>query len=352
MRRSGGSGYPQGRSIRCVPGAAQTKNDDLAGIIDAPLRNQVDPMGIWIAILLTLIASICMNLGLVLQKKAASEPGWRLTRFYRSPTWCIGMGLLAGGYGLFILATSFRVAPISLLQPIFAFGLLVVAFLAVVYLKERFGLLEWLGVAFLLSGVLLLGLSAEESNRQTTTVYLSRLLLYLGGLGTLGIVAILSLKFGPRWVNGELLYGLLAGVLLGIGYLNTRTLNLAAAESRSVVFFLAVTLVATGLLGGLAVLQKGFQQGRALIVTAMNLVINQVVVVAGGILCLGENFPQDSFRFNARIGGFAAILVGTVILARFSVGRTSGTASIPSDGENRTSWSSNSSSRDASPATQ
>jgi glucose uptake protein GlcU len=72
------------------------------------------------------------------------------------------------------------------------------------------------------------------------------------------------------------------------------------------------------LLGGLAVLQQGFRHGRALIVTAVNLVVNQVVVVVGGIFCLGESFPHERMRLQARVGGLVAILVGTVMLARFS----------------------------------
>ncbi len=287
-------------------------------------------MIVWFAIVLTLIASTCMNLGLVLQKKAVSQPGWRLERFYHSPLWCAGMGLLVGGYGLFILANSFKAAPISLLQPIFAFGLLVVAFMAVLYLKERFGPLEWLGVVLLITGVVLLGLSAEESSRQTAAVHLSRLLLYLSGLAMLGLIAVLLIKFFSTRVNVEILYGMLAGVLLGTGYLNTRTLTLAWSEARFMVFLLALALLGIGLLGGLTVLQKGFQHGRALIVTAMNLVINQVVVVAGGILCLGERFPQERLAFDARVGGLIAILVGTVILARFSTGQGHDPSSLSS----------------------
>jgi drug/metabolite transporter (DMT)-like permease len=290
-------------------------------------------MFVWLAILLTLVASTCMNLGLVLQKKAVTEPRWRLGRFYHSPLWCTGMTLLVGGYGLFILANSFRAAPISLLQPIFAFGLLVVAVMAVVYLKERFGPLEWLGVALLIGGVVLLGVSAEEGNRQAASIHLSRLLLYLGGLGFLGTLAVLLLRYCRTRVNVEMLYGMLAGMLLGIGYLDTRTLTLAWLESRRGVFLLALALLGVGLLGGLAVLQKGFQHGRALIVTAMNLVINQVVVVAGGVFCLGESFPHERLQFNARLGGLAAVLAGTVILARFSTGPASGRSPVLQTGQ-------------------
>ena len=58
---------------------------------------------------------------------------------------------------------SARAAPISLLQPLSASGLLVVAFLAVVYLNERFDAWEWLGVVLLLAGVIMLGFSAENA---------------------------------------------------------------------------------------------------------------------------------------------------------------------------------------------
>jgi drug/metabolite transporter (DMT)-like permease len=282
-------------------------------------------VSISIAIVLTLIASTCMNVALVLQKKAATEPGWRLERCYRSPLWCTGLAMLAGGYGLFILANSFRAAPISLLQPISAFGLLVVALLAVVYLQERFGPLEWVGVLLLVTGVVLLGVSAEESSRQTAAVDLPRLLLYLSGLGTMGVVAVLLLKLSRAWLSEELLYGMLAGVLLGCGYLNTRVLTLAWQEARPGPFWLALVLMGLGLLVGLAVLQKGFQNGRALIVTAVNLVVNQVMVVVGGILCLGESFPQEGRRLSARVSGLITILAGTLILARFSSGGATGT---------------------------
>ncbi len=281
-------------------------------------------MSLWAAIALTVIASTCMNLGLVLQKKAVALPptqsGTTAGRPALSPLWCAGMVLLAGGYGLFVLATSTRAAPISLLQPIFACGLLVVAWMAVVYLGERFGTAEWLAVALLLIGVVALGMSAGRTEAQEVGIRLPYLLAYLAGAGGAALAVGLLLASPARGRNGEVLFGLLAGLLLGVGYLNTKTFTLALVEGRGGTALLGAAAAAVGLLGGLLALQLGFRRGRALIVTAVNLVVNQVMVVLGGILCLGERFPEEPLKFGARVTGLGAILVGTLLLARFSAG--------------------------------
>src|SRR5690349_557266 len=88
----------------------------------------LSPVPIYVAIALTLIASTCMNLGLVLQKKGVVEltrtpqpqRRGRVRKYLSSPTWRWGMALLVVGYSLFMTATFSRAAPISLLQPIFA----------------------------------------------------------------------------------------------------------------------------------------------------------------------------------------------------------------------------------------
>src|SRR4051812_39907010 len=107
-------------------------------------------MSLWLAIVLTLIAYTLMSVGIVLLKKGAAEVpaerlqkvGW-LVAYFLSPLGWSGLALNLGGYGLFLLATTSRAAPISVLQPLAAFGMVAVALLAVVYLGERFGGLEW-----------------------------------------------------------------------------------------------------------------------------------------------------------------------------------------------------------------
>jgi drug/metabolite transporter (DMT)-like permease len=292
-------------------------------------------MSVWEAIILTLLASAAMNVGLVLQKKGLSArpllpapgplpgppPGHsRLRGFRPALTWCLGMALLMGGYVVYAWALSARAAPISLLQPLSASGLLVVALLAVTYLHERFDPLEWVGVALLLAGVILLGFSAENRPHWTVGVNDLRLAAFLSASVLLVLLAIAAIRRRASPGRAEFLFGVLAGLLLGTGYLHTKILSLALQEQRSDLFITAVVCMGIGLLFGLAVLQMGFRRGRALIVTAVNLVTNQVLVVAGGLICLGERFPSEPWPFAARVAGLAGIFAGIILLARLSAG--------------------------------
>jgi undecaprenyl phosphate-alpha-L-ara4N flippase subunit ArnE len=290
-------------------------------------------MSVWAAIALTVTASACMNLGLVLQKRGIvpqaqpvphGPPKFRRSR--HAPIWYLGMTLMVGGYGLYAAAVSARVAPISLLQPLSASGLLVVALLAVVYLKERFDAGEWLGVGVLLAGVILLGLSARGPQHVSTGIETAPYL----GFFTVAVSLAIGVAFAAALIPGraELLFGILSGVLFGTGYLNTKALALAIQDHRMALTILAACLMAFGLVGGLVALQLGLRSGRALIVTAVNLVTNQVLVVVGGLVCLGETFPQETLPFSARIIGLGGILGGILLLARVGAGSTQ---NVPAD---------------------
>jgi uncharacterized membrane protein len=286
-------------------------------------------MSVWAAITLTLVASACMNLGLVLQKKGLSgrprdsRGAGRSGRFRPEPTWYVGTMLLFGGYAVYAWAVSARAAPISLLQPLSASGLLVVAFMAVVYLHERFDVLEWFGVVQLLAGVILLGFSAENSPRWTVGVHGSRLFAFLSTTVALALVVLVAVRRASTPARVEFFFGVLAGLLLGTGYLHTKIIALAIQAHRPALILLAAVCMGLGLAAGLAVLQMGFRRGRALIVTAVNLVTNQVLVVAGGLICLGERFPSQPMPFAARVAGLGGILAGIILLARLSAGTSS-----------------------------
>ncbi len=206
------------------------------------------------------------------------------------------------------------------MQPLSASGLLVVALMAVVYLNERFDTLEWFGVALLLAGVILLGFSAENAPHWTVGVNDPRLAAFLLATAALASFVLVAVRRTATPARAEFLFGVLAGLLLGTGYLHTKILALALQDQRLGLALVAGVCMGLGLVVGLAVLQMGFRRGRALIVTAVNLVTNQVLVVAGGLICLGERFPTQPLPFAARVAGLAGILVGIILLARLSAG--------------------------------
>jgi hypothetical protein len=78
-----------------------------------------------------------------------------------------------------------------------------------------------------------------------------------------------------------------------------------------------LTVVFAANIVGLAVIQSGFQRGKALVVVSLEAVINKVVAIIGGMIALAEFLPEDPARSKMRIAAFLLILFGTASLARF-----------------------------------
>ena len=281
-------------------------------------------MSIWSAIALALIATCCYQVGTIMQKLGAEHlPRIALTggqrrvmrAFVRSPTWRRGLAVSIVGWVLFLKAIAN--APVSIVQPVLGFGLCLLALFSVVFLRERLRPLEWLGVGLMVGGIVLLGISGvQEHDRATAVSFLGLVAVSIAILAVMG--AAVRIARGGRRIPLPVVLGFASGVLIGLGALYTKALFVSLGDGALVVgwaIFLPLTLLAN--LGGLWVTQAGFQHGRALIVVAINAVTNKVVTIIGGMASLGELLPADSTLAAARLIGFAAVLVGTAMLARF-----------------------------------
>jgi len=281
-------------------------------------------VSIWSAIGLSVIATCCYQVGMVMQKIGADRmPRLELTlrqrevfgAFLRSPIWLGGMGVTIAGW-LFFLAAIAN-APVSIVQPVLGFGLCLLALFSVVFLKERLLPLEWTGVALMVAGIVLLGISGSRDAGGRGVVSSAALLGVSVALLALMALAI-PLGRSGRGASLPVLLGFAAGVLIGLAALYTKGLFLSLESGLpwfAWLVFLPLVLAAN--IGGIWVQQAGFQHGRALIVVAMNAVTNKVVTIIGGMMTLGEFLPGDANLAAARLAGFVTILAGTAILTRF-----------------------------------
>ena len=281
-------------------------------------------MTIWSAIGLSLLATCCYQVGTVMQKVGADRmPRLQLRlgqrdvfrAFLRSPIWLGGIGVTIAGWVLFLKAIAN--APVSIVQPVLGFGLCLLALFSVVFLRERLRPLEWTGTALMIGGITLLGLSAARESTHSLSV--STVPLFAVSFAMLALLAAaIPLARAGFGVPPPVLLGFATGVLIGLGALYTKGLFLSLENGSAWVAWLVfVPLMLIANIGGLWVQQAGFQQGRALIVVAMNAVTNKAVSIVGGMATLGELLPAEPRLALARLAGFATILVGTAILARF-----------------------------------
>ncbi len=281
-------------------------------------------MSVHAAMLLAVIAASGMSIGAVFQKKAAERlpklgfpPSFRqLSGFFCCPSWLLALFVSIGswiGY-LFALAN----APVSLIHPLLGLGLAVLALFSVLYLKEKISAGEWAGIATLIAGLVLLGLSAEqiEKGNLETISYIRLVSLSAGLLVLVGLIWLVE-KSRPGTFNLELLIGAASGILIGIGALLTRAMLLERRADHLLVFWGLLALVIGLNMAAIFIQQAGFQRGRAMTVTAALTILNKLIAVVGGFLALGEGLPESNLKRWLRISALLALLAGTALLSSF-----------------------------------
>jgi drug/metabolite transporter (DMT)-like permease len=281
-------------------------------------------MPIWVAILIAVAATSLMNFGLALQKKGAAslpkigvEKGGRVFRaFMKSRIWVAGTALMTGGWGLYLVSTAF--APISIIQPTLCVGLAVLALFSVFYLHEKIGLLEWMAFVAMLSGMVLLGLSAVEEGKPPLPEWPSLLGVTAAVLGLSAIAYVLGKRGALAGIRTDSLLGMVSGLFVGLAALYTKAMFTFLDEGHALVGYgVCLTVVIGANVVGLAVMQSGFQRGKALVVVSLEAVINKVVAIIGGMIALSEFLPDDPVKSKMRVAAFVLILFGTGALARF-----------------------------------
>jgi drug/metabolite transporter (DMT)-like permease len=281
-------------------------------------------MSVTLAFALSLVATTGLNIGNALQKAGARRlPAvtLRLDRhvlraFFTCRIWLLGTFVMIAGWGLMLVAIAN--APISIIQPALGFGLIVMAFLSTRYLGEHLHPEEWLGVGTMVIGIVLLGLSAtgDDSHAPMRPELLA---VFTAMAALLPIMVAAKRRFGLPAVSVELLFGAGTGFLVGLAALYTKAMFVALEGGNTLLalgVFLPVMMAAN--LTVLAAIQAGFQRGRAMIIVSVNAITNKAVAIVGGMWLLGEYLPPDRMLAAARLGGFALVLMATVLLARRS----------------------------------
>ena len=158
--------------------------------------------------LAALIASVLFNVGIVLQAvdarvapKSLSLRLGLLARLLRRPVWLLGLFL--GLVGVWPPAVAYSKAPLVLVQPVLALGLLLVLVLGVRILHETVGSREIAGVVAIIAGIALVAWGApahSEAHRGWAAVVSVFVGLSLAGLAP--FVTRRNLASGAvRWVR-------------------------------------------------------------------------------------------------------------------------------------------------------
>lgn len=278
-------------------------------------------------IALTIVSAVLYNSGFVVEKQAVEEmPEIHARRSYHlvrtllaSPRWLAGFTLLLVGLGFQVIALS--LAPISVVQPLFLSGMVLLLVLSRIVLRERLSRSETAGVASVLVGVVLIGLSLSKSSDTVgISNHLGRIL--LAGIPTAVLAAVVFTVATRLPSRAAPLYGIAAGLVYGVASLGVKGVSTIVEQhglGASIPLVLGspdlyLFAIFSGL--GLLVFQTGLQRCRVSVLAPVSNVVSSAYLVAVGTAIFGEHLPSDPWRLGLRLAGFIGVGAGILGLAR------------------------------------
>jgi drug/metabolite transporter (DMT)-like permease len=259
-------------------------------------------------------ASSLYNVGVALQAlEARAIPhveGLRpslLRSLARRRRWLLGTALNVLGWPLQTVALL--LAPLAVVQPGLAFGLLLLLALGARALGERVGLRELAAVAGIVLGVAwLAAVAPDTSTRHAGAAVLAAV------LGALGVVALAPYLAGRGSRIGGIAAALSAGAALAWSGLSTKFV--ADAVSTHVWGAAVAWAIATGLASGLGLLSEmtALQRRAATQVAPLVFVVQVIVPVTAAPLLTGENWAHAPLGPGGIVAGLTLVTAAAVVL--------------------------------------
>lgn len=263
------------------------------------------------------VAAAAFDGGLALQaldaREVPHEHGLRPTligRLLRRGRWLAGTGLAFGGWPFHLLALA--LAPLSLVQPTLALGLVLLLYLGHRLLGERVGRTEMLAVGGVIGSVAVLAWAAPAETTEHADV--ARLALGLGPLGIIGLLPLAAPRLRIKPPPSLLPFA------AGAAYAFTGvTSKLIVDDFRTHAYAALVMWVAlTALLGftGLLIEMSALQVRPATHVGPNVFVVQVAVPVLLAPLVSGESWAHTPLSGAVIVLAVAATAASAVVLTR------------------------------------
>jgi drug/metabolite transporter (DMT)-like permease len=251
-------------------------------------------------------AAVCFDGAVILQayeaRQVAPEHALRLSllaRLARRRRWLLGTAIAIAGWPLQLLA--YALAPVTLVQPCLALGLLVLLAAGSRALGEPVGAREWAGAAAVIGGVIALAASGVGHTEQLPDP--AGIAIVCGGLA---LVAGSPFALGRGRLTAWPLIGA-AGAAFSLTALGGKLLTLELEHGRPAAALGWALVVAAAAGAGFLVDMTAMQRFEATRVAPPMFVLETAVPVALAPLLFGE-------RWSATPGGGAAVGLGLLLV--------------------------------------
>ena len=287
---------------------------------------------------LALATTSAFNTGLILEKRALGQmPELNLRKVGRviasllsSPAWLAGFALMLTGLACQVIVLTF--APISLVQPILAAGLVLTLVLSRLVLRERLGGAESWCVAAMAVSLVMLAFSQDTATRETaqhvSAVPMVAVIVPSVAVGLLVAAWPQRARHGRHEARAHIaatgvVAGIGTGLLYGVVSLSTKGLSGVLARSHTLAGLVAGLLSSPYLylLGGCSVaalllFQAALQSSRASILIPVSNVVSSLYFVIAGTWLFREHLPASQDKLILRLAGIAIAGLVLVVLSR------------------------------------
>jgi len=259
-------------------------------------------------------ASSLYNVGVALQafeaRQTPDEDGLRpslIARLARRPLWLAGTALGLLGWPLH--AAALLLAPLTVVQPCLAFGLILLLLIGARTLGERVGARDVAAVMAIVAGVALLAAVAPDASSH-----------HAGGatlavaLTALGLMALAPYAFRRGHAVSGIAAALSAGAAFAWGGLSTKLV--ADAISAGQWPQAVVWTLATGASSALAILGEmtALQRRPATQVAPLVFVVQVALPVLAAPLLVSESWSHAPLGVGGILAGLGVVLAGAVVL--------------------------------------
>jgi len=277
-------------------------------------------MTLQLGILFALLCAFASNLGFFYKHRGAREacpvdirhPLRSAASLWSSRWFAVGMLVAIGAWVLHVAAMA--LAPLSVVQVVLAGGVVLIAVMAERMFGLPVGRRQWLGLAFMCAGLVLLAVTAPTTHGAHSSFSIPAMVAFEGGLFGLGGLLIMGPRTGAPVEHHGVMLGAAAGILFGVSDVSIKALTGLVGHGGVLALVSPWFLVAVAAsIIAFYASARGFQDGEAVPVIAVTGTAANIAAVAGGILVFGDPLPASVLGIVAQALGLVMVLVAAAL---------------------------------------
>jgi drug/metabolite transporter (DMT)-like permease len=278
-------------------------------------------MTVNLGILLALLCALATNFGFLWKHKgacAAPAVEWRhpirsAIALYSSKWFALGMLVATGAWGFHVAAMA--LAPLSLVQTVISGGLVLLTVLAERYFGFQVGKRQFLGVALMAAGLVLLAVTLPHTGDAHSHYSRVAMASFEAGLLFVGTMMVLSPQLGAPHEHHGLFLGTASGLLFGVSDVAIKALTGAFGHSGPLGLvspWLAVAIIASVV--AFYASARGLQVGEAVPVITLTSAGANVSAIAGGIIVFGDPMASNPLGIVLQSLAFVLVIAAAAVM--------------------------------------